>query len=60
MGVNTKELLLGMICTGRECMAVVRRFERDVGRLGEGCGFEEGYTGERTRRECTCMCCKMY
>ena len=29
MGVNTKELLLGMICTGWECVSVVRGFEED-------------------------------
>ena len=35
MGVCTKELLLGMICKGSECVGVVRRFEGDV------CGCRE-------------------
>ena len=41
-------------------MGVVKRLEGDRGRLGEACDFEEGNIGERVRRECTCMCCKMY
>ena len=51
MGVNTKELLLWMICTGWECVGAVRRFEGDEGRFGEGCDFEEGNTGGKVRRE---------
>ena len=35
MGVYNKELLLGMICTGWECVGIVRRFEGGV------CGYSE-------------------
>ena len=55
MGVYTKELLLGVICTGWECVGVMRRFKGDGDRLGKGCDLEEGNTGERVRRECPCM-----
>ena len=34
-GVYTKELLLGMICTGRGCVGVEGRFKGDV------CGCSE-------------------
>ena len=30
------------------------------GKFGDGCGFEEGNIGQSIRRECACMCCKMY
>ena len=41
-------------------MGVVRGFEGDGGRLGGGCEVEEGNIRERVKRECACMCCKMY